>query len=356
LLANFVIATAALLGLYVFLDMVINMDEFTEHGHSIGRVLANMVSYYAPNLLLYFKQLAGAIVAFSCLATVARMRRQNEMTAMLASGVSLHRLAIPVIGFGVVATGLLVIDTEWLIPRVAHKLARDHDDVDGHNAYKILFLPDRDGALLSAGRFDPSHHHLDRLLVIWRDESGSLVQTLEADRATWESSLTDEAIGRWRLERARKHTRVIRDDRGFGPRETDSITFPTYYESDLSPKVIQLRQTEGWHDFLSLRQLGQLVPRDDAQRQAILHVKHTRVTAPMIGLILLLLGLPFFLDRAPTSVLTESGKCLLVCGLCYVLTFVAQSIRPETNSAFLAWLPIFVFATVAMVMVERIRT
>jgi hypothetical protein len=42
--------------------------------------------------------------------------------------------------------------------------------------------------------------------------------------------------------------------------------------------------------------------------------------------------------------------------LCYVATFVTQSIRPESASALPAWIPIFVFATIAMVLIDRIRT
>jgi hypothetical protein len=73
-------------------------------------------------------------------------------------------------------------------------------------------------------------------------------------------------------------------------------------------------------------------------------------------MLLLLLGLPFFLDRSPANVLGDAGKCLSVCGLCYVVTFVAQNIRSETASAFPAWIPIFIFGTLAMVLLDRVRT
>ena len=47
---------------------------------------------------------------------------------------------------------------------------------------------------------------------------------------------------------------------------------------------------------------------------------------------------------------------LIICGLCYVVAFVAQSVRPESESALPAWIPIFLFATIAVVMIDRIRT
>ena len=102
LLVNYVIGLAVMMSLYVVLDLFVNMDEFMERGYPAWRVLWNMVDYYTPNLLLYFSQLSSVITLFACLATLAKLRRFNELTAMLASGVSLYRLARPVLAFGVV--------------------------------------------------------------------------------------------------------------------------------------------------------------------------------------------------------------------------------------------------------------
>jgi lipopolysaccharide export system permease protein len=357
LLINYLVALGIMLSLYVVLDMFVNMDEFTEQGYPLPTVLANVVSYYWPNLFLYFAQLSSVITLFAAMTTIARMRKLNELTAVLACGVSLYRVAAPVLIFGVVTTGLLVIDTEWLIPAVAHKLARDHDDADGRRAYEVLFLPDRGGALLSAGQFHPTRGDLRRLLVITRDETGVVVATLEADHATWEPPDALRPQGRWRLDRGRL-TRRMRADRAspLGPREGKTISYPLYYDSDLSPEAIQLRQSEGWISFLSLNELGTLEKRADAQLAAVIQTKHGRRTAPILSMVLLLLGLPFFLDRSPVNVLNDAGKCMVVCGLCYVGTIIAQSIRSESASALPAWLPILVFGTLAVVLIDRVRT
>jgi hypothetical protein len=71
---------------------------------------------------------------------------------------------------------------------------------------------------------------------------------------------------------------------------------------------------------------------------------------------MLLLGLPFFLDRSPGNVLNDAGKCVLLCGACYVVAFVSQTIRPESISALPTWIPIFIFAPIAIVLIDRIRT
>ena len=372
LLFNYVIALAAMLSLYVVLDMFVNLDEFTEQNPPLTVLLANIAGYYGPNFFLYFSQLSGGITLFACMTTLARMRKARELTAVLASGVSLHRIAAPVIGFGLATTALLILDTEWVIPSYAAKLARDHDDVIGEKTYAVLFLQDRDDALLSAARFHPINKDLHQLLVLQRDDDGNAVAILEADHAASEPAAGRRGMakrlavggqhpaGRWRLERGRLTQRVRRTDTTLGPREEKRITYPRYLPSDLDPDAIQMRQSEGWIRFLSLSQLRELEQRQGrsagAHRAAILQAKHARITAPIINMVLLLLGLPFFLDRSPGNILSDAGKCTLVCGLCYVVTFILQSLQPGSMSALPAWLPIFIFGTLAVVLVDRIRT
>ena len=356
LLVNYVIALVVMISLYVVLDMFVNMDEFTEQGYPVGTVLKNIASYYWPSIFLYFRELSGVITLFACLSAVARMRRLNELTAVLASGISLYRLAAPVVAFGLATTVLLIIDTEVIIPRVAHLLARDHDDADGTRAYEILFLPDRDGALLSAGQFHPHSRDLRDVVIIKRDADGTVRETIEADRAVWEEPGAGRPHGRWRLDRGVKTTRVSGANSPIAPIQGRNRQLCQFYESDLSPEAIQVRQAEGWVRFLSLSQLRDLQDRGAPNLASIIQTRHARVTAPIVAIVLLLLGLPFFLDRSPANVLSDTAKCMILCGLCYVSAFVAQSIRSSTASALPAWSPIFVFATIAMIKLDRIRT
>ena len=70
----------------------------------------------------------------------------NELTAVLSSGVSLFRVARPIVAFGIVTTALAVLDTEVIIPSVAHLLARRHDDAGGYRTCEVLFLKGWDSA------------------------------------------------------------------------------------------------------------------------------------------------------------------------------------------------------------------
>ena len=355
LLVNYVIALAVMLSLYVVLDMLFNLDEFTERDPSTAALIANLIDYYGPNLALYFAQLSGVIATYACLATVARLRVQNEMTALLSSGVSLYRVAVPVVAFGVFAIALQVADTELLVPSMADKLVRKHEDVGQAPSYEVLFIPDREGALLSAGRFSPRSETLHHMLVLRRDDQGNAVDIIEADLATWEPGTEDGTKGRWALQRGREVSQVTIDG-GLGPRGQRIERYPEYYESNLSPRDIAIRQAEGWVRYLSLGQLRELQDERVGDLVTVVQTRHQRVTAPVVSLVLLLLGLPFFLDRSPATVISDASKCLGACGLCYVVTFCTQYLKPDSLSALPAWVPIFVFTTWAVTLIDRIRT
>ena len=356
LIVNYLIGLGVMLSLYVVLDMFVNMDEFTEKGYPLKTVIANMIDYYVPNLALYFAQLGGGITLFACASVLARMRKLNEVTAVLASGVSLYRLARPVVIFGAIATGLLVFDTEVIVPTVAHKLARKHEEASSTHAYEVMFLKDRDGALLSAGRFEPDTGVLKSLLVMLRDESGAASRIIEADAATWEPPTETRPLGQWRLERGKSTSRITQHAGALGPRGSQVVAFPEVYPSDLGPREIEVRQAEGWIRFLSLSQLRELAARATADHATIMRTRHGRVVTLIMSLLLLLLGLPFFLDRSPANIVGDVTKCMVVCGLCYVMTFIAQSIRLDSVSAIVAWIPILIFGPLAMVLFDRVRT
>lgn len=358
LAVNYIIALAVMTSLYIMLDLFFNMDEFTEKGQSLGVVMVDIFSYYWPNVLLYFSQLSGVITLFACMATVARMRRQNELTAVLASGVSLYRVAAPVVAFGMGTTVLWILDTEIGVPAVAHMLARTHDDARGEKSYGVWFLEDGPDDLLSAQRFDPQASSMRRLMVLRRSDDGTVQTVIEAEKAEWQPMEGHPTGGRWRLTSGLERF-APEDDTGFGPGEQPQTRRIHYYESELSPDDIQQRQSSQWVSLLSSRQLGRLAGRDLPELVAatVQQARHQRFATPIINLVLLLLGLPFLLDRDPGTILTDAARCLAVCGTCFAITFASQSLLAfGSYSALPSWMPIIVFAPLAVILIDRIRT
>ncbi len=349
---NYAVSLTVLIGLYVIVDLFVNLDEFTEKQLPALDVVLNICSYYGYNLFLYFAQLSGVITLVAASFTLARMQQSNELTAILASGTSLHRVAVPVIACGLTLNMLWVVDQELIIPKIAHKLARPHDDIEGRETYGIWFVNDRNNTLVSAVKFLPRAKKMKRPIIMNRDRNNRVTDIIMADTAIW-----DEERKVWQLERGKLIDASEDLDRTFGLDISLESELVTTYESDLTPKELMLRQVAQWVDFMSIRQLNALEERDTSRRWVIAQTKHTRFTLPFANMVLLLIGIPFFLNREPRNVLINAALSLGVCSSCFVLNFVAQNLVSATiHPALPAWVPIILFGPVAVVLIDRIKT
>lgn len=354
---DYAIGLTVMMSLYVVLDLFFNIDEFTEGSSSWIAVLGDIGSYYGSHSFLYFSQLSGVITLFACMTTLARMRRANELTAVLASGVSLYRVAVPIVVFGLGTSLLWYVDTEAVLPRLAHHLARSHEDARGRSARGVWFVRDGDTALLSAMEFVPARAWMRQPLVLYRDENGRATRLLEAQEATWNPMTGHPAGGVWRL--AGGLERTLESSRGDGIRPSDAPdTVPIdFYESRLGPRAIEARQTQQWLKFSSTRELSRLAEEDPTLIGRVRQIRHTRFAAPLVHVLMLLLGLPFFLSREPANIVSDAGKCVAACGLCFLLSFASEHfVVGTTLSALPAWIPLIVFSPVAVVLLDRIRT
>jgi lipopolysaccharide export system permease protein len=371
-LVNYVLSLFVLISLYVVLDLSMNSDEFAEAFsesnapalQSVVRVVSNVCDYYFFNVPLYFAQLSGVITLFAACATLARLQRQNEVTAVLASGTGLYRLATPVVLAGLALNALLIADNEFILPAIAPKLARPRDNVEGARTYDLWCVKDSQDRLLSAQKFSPKEQKIGGLIVLERFNDPAdpynyrqLRAVITADRAEW-----DERSGGWQLTQRGLRYEIERQAEAGVALGADNKLPPikaVFYKTDLSPANLVLRKSAQWVDFLSLRQISYLEKRGDVDPIRAAKVRHTRFTLPISNMVLLLLGIPFFMNRLPGSVLSQGAKALLVCTLAFITIFVGQQVVGPPGS-FLQdlphWLPIFVFGPVAVLLLDNVKT
>ncbi len=350
---NFVIALGVMIGLYVILDLFVNLDEFTEvKSQTFYETLRKIIDFYGYNLFLYFAQLTGVIILLAACFTLGRFYRTNELTAVMSSGTSLYRVAAPIVLAALAMNALWFIDQEVIIPGIAGKLSRKHADIEGRLSYAVWFQPDRDNGLLSAAMFSPRTREMRGMIVMRRDAKDRMSQVIRADRARW-----DEERQMWHLENGYRMKLGAGSIAGGAIEDLGRETIVEYH-SDLTPKELGLLQATLWTSFLSLPELTKLQQRfAGAGAAEFIKVKHKRLTTILVNMILLCLGIPFFLNRERPSVLVAGGKCLLICGACYAFTFVSQGINlPSLGPALPAWLPVLIFGPVAVLMLDGIKT
>jgi len=191
-LLSALLCLVALMSLRIVADLFFNMDEFAkarkDEQKTLKVVVQEVGTYYAYQSLPYFRELGGVIVVTAAAFALARMNHTNELTAVLASGVSLHRVLLPVLICAIGLNLLIVLDTEVLIPRVKHRLIRSRDDVSGTESVRVRAITDGKKSSWYARKFYPAEGRLANPLVILREQSYANIGHLTGPEAIYDAS------------------------------------------------------------------------------------------------------------------------------------------------------------------------
>ncbi len=372
-LANYAIALATLLGLYIVLDMVFNLDVLTkvkteESASAFGAffgVIKEIGTFYFYKAFVFFVQLSGFIPVLAAAFTLMRLARFNELTAIMAAGIPLQRIALPVVLIGaIVNLVLLPINQELLIPRMIPQLMRDVDDLSrtGRDAFTVTGIADEENRLLSVSRFTParaeSQPKMEYVDIFEYDDRGRLSAHTSADGATW-----DEATQSWPLINGRRTTNLWPDAMQTVPPRIESVAV---YKGSITPQELGVYHQGRYVDLLSTAQISEMLQRPKTFGTAnLLRVRHMRFTQPLTNIILLLLAIPCILTREPNKLKHAAGLTLAMTGLCMGSVFLFQQMAnnnilgPEWTDkwpALMAWLPILIWGPIAIWMLDRTKT
>jgi lipopolysaccharide export system permease protein len=379
---NYAISFMVLVGMYVVLDMVFNFSnlvQFQATGSTVETLLATLrdiADYYFYQCFLFFAQLSGIIPVVAAAFTLMRLSRFNELTALLAAGMPLLRVAMPIIIAALVLNSLVLVDQELLIPRMIPKLTREHGDIhqSAANYYEVQAMQDADGGLLYASRYYPapsdSPPKIDELTVIQRSEVthshadafGKSVDEqvlvpyamIVAKSAVW-----DPTHGQWVLTDGRRSTGLRPNDRTVSQSKCD------VYSSGATPEEIGLYRSGNFVDLLSTERIDELLARPKSYgRLSLWRVKHWRFTQPLMNIILLLLAIPCVLTPEPRALKAAATKTLIFTGVAMGAVFLSQQLAATPPSAIpadrwtalMAWLPVFIFGPVSVYLLDRVKS
>ncbi|MBE0536722.1 MAG: LptF/LptG family permease [Phycisphaerae bacterium] len=360
-LIGYAITFAVLIGLVLVIDLFVNLGEFAKNAElGAGAVTWNIVQYYMAQMTLWFRDMAGMITVVAATFSLARLTYNNELVAVMASGVSLKRIMAPIIFLAILLTGLLIIDQEYLIPKLAPQLVRSHDEVPGGRTYDLWFMADNNGSLICTNRFDETTQTMLKPTIILRESVGPIVYRvtgwIRADKAVYNA----QSKG-WDL------TNGIYQPIAQQASEVDLIAKPepfAFYKTDMNPEEIPLRQQEDYKSLLSSAQLAELArtmgTRVRDQAEFYLH-KHSRITKPIINMVMLLVALPVLVCRDPKRMKSAILSSFGITGACFVVTFVCEMMATEVffdriRPELWAWAPVFIFLPIAVLEIDGMNT
>jgi lipopolysaccharide export system permease protein len=352
----YVICLVSLLTLYVVVDLFTNLDEFTEHHEKMKEVMLHIGTYYGYKVTQIFDRLSEAICLLAATFTVALLQRNNELLPLLSAGVPTRRVVMPVLCVACVMLGLSVMNQEMVISRIGDQLVNDKSDPYG----------DKD--VLAKGAYEPNGIHIEGRLATRKEKlvkkfyviipeqvAGTLIN-ITAERAWYIPYEEGKPYsGGWRLT----ETQPERLPGGLNFSDLQMIDPGVFFLKTKRVDFEAITRHQNWFMFASTSQLLHELNKGDSNRLAAMAVTfHMRLTRPLLGFILVLMGLSVILRDQNRNVFISAGMCLVLCGLFFAAQFACKSLGDGEylNPALAAWMPVLLFGPLSVTMFDAIHT
>jgi len=111
-LGNLLLITVSLVLIFLIIDFFGKFRMFLSN-HA---TYMQMGSYFFFRLPMIISQMLPAAVLLSSLVTCGYLSRHNEITAMKANGISIYRVALPILTIAVLISLLIFLLSEWITP------------------------------------------------------------------------------------------------------------------------------------------------------------------------------------------------------------------------------------------------
>ena len=364
-LINCLLALGVMIGMYILLDVIVNFNLFTQ-GHAYQHatafqafwgLLREITTFYLYRTLVIFAMISGIIPLLAAGFTMVRMTRNRELIALLDSGVSLYRVAAPIILCAVGFNLLVVVDQEVLMPANINKLLRKHGHVSTSfvNHVPIYFIPESDNSLVLASNYDAKTKTMEDVRIIQRNRQGEAKAMILAKKAVWKNDIGEGPVsGGWRMYDVVQ----INAARAANPHDRPEPIKEMTYQTPVTPGQLNLIFQKKAVEYLSTAQINKLILYSTpATRTALEKIMYTRITQLVMNMIMLLIGIPFLLAREPNKLITNMLWCSVISAGCFITTFVFFQLAGSGLSPFAgAWLPVVLFGPLAVVMLDMVKT
>lgn len=354
---SYLICLISFLGLYVIVDVFTNLDEFSQSREGLLPTLLNIARFYGRNSTFIFDRLSEAIVLIAAMFTIAWVQRHNELLPLLSAGVSTRRVLRPVLVGACLFLLLNVANQELLIP-ILGSMHASRDDPYGEKNIPVRAMYDANGVHLSGKlgtRFDRCVRNMTVVIPV-TIANGQLL-TLEAGEAFYIPPADEPRSGGWLLQK----TTPAELPAGWSrPDVLEMIDAGTYFLSTSEVDFDAMtRDHNKWFYSISTWRLFQELSRGDSGRPAAMAVFfHMRLTRPLLGIILVVMGLSIILRDQNRNVFTSAGLCLSLAALFYVTAYLTRFLGDYEYlpPATAAWLPVFIFGPWCLVQFDAIHT
>jgi lipopolysaccharide export system permease protein len=352
---SYVVCLVSLMGLFIVVDLFTNLDDFTQQHQGFADSLKHIALYYGNMTPRIFDRLCEAIVLLAGMFTVAMMQRNNELLPLLSAGVSTRRVVFPVLLAACMMLVTSVANQELVLPYIDVFLVENRGNFDGAKEVEVKGTYDSNGVHISGAKgYKKSETIKDFFCVIPAKLGSESLTILQAENAKYVPPTGGEHTGGWLLTKTTpseiehwKRTDVLDP--------IDPGRYFLYSDIDFQNAI----RSKNWYIYMTTWQLLQEMDRPGNPQQAALAVVfHQRLTRPVLGIILVLMGLGVILRDQTRNVFISAGMCLVICAVFFAACLTCQYLGNNEHlaPATAAWLPVLLFGPLSMVMFDAVHT
>ena len=300
------------------------------------------------------------MILLAGMVTVAWLQRNNELLPLLSAGVATRRVVQPLLICAGAMMGLAALNQEFGLPHIDNFLIENRENPDGVKETEVKGNFDMNGTLLSGESAVKKDRMIKKFVAVIPARAGrNSIITLQAKEAFYiPESQDDQRSGGWLLKNTRTDG-VIEGDDEILQSLGDGGYFLRTKDGDFDTVV----RVKNWFMYLPTWKLLKELDRPGNTRHADLAVAfHGRMTRPLVGIILIVLGLSVILRDQNRNVFVSAGMCLMLCVIFFAAIFACQWLGKDElasqyiSPALAAWLPVIGFGPCAMVMYDAVHT
>ncbi len=341
------LAFVALLGLFYIGTLVDLSDKLFKSNVSVGTML-DFLWYSTPQYIYYLIPVA---ILVAVLVTIGSLSKTSELTVLRACGVSLYRLAVPLLVFGVLWSGVLFVLEEYVLAAANKKktaienVIRDRpaNTVDITNRHWLVGTGDR---VYYYGGYDPQRRTFAGLSVYeitrnpYRVSRHTFVERASASRSGWTGgpgwTQAFPVGGTARRDNFRTKSLKLDSAKYFDTEQADAQAMT----------VGQLRRY-----VTQLKVSGLSVGGYEVDL-------HRKIAFPLMTIVMTLIALPFGVTTGRRGALYGIGLAIAL-AFAYQIAFTAFGFLGQAEllpAALAAWAPNLLFLAGALYLLLTVRT
>jgi lipopolysaccharide export system permease protein len=353
----FTIVFVSLAGLTFVVDAFTNIEEFIAHAPEAGGLARVLGAYYGYRLISFFDATSPVISLASAMFALSWLERHNELTALLAAGVTRWRIARPTLVFAAVVALLSMANREIVLPRIRHNFSRNAQDLRGDTAHPFEARYDHETEILFRGRSAQlSTFRIDTPSLLMPPALSEYGPQINAAEAFWKPADATHRAGYLlrgvrepvdidRLEPLKSGDRPVVLTRSaaewLAPGEcfvTSQVTFE------------QLIGSSNWSQYSSTVELVRAIANPSLGVGAEIPLRvHARLVSPLLDMSLALLGIPLVVGPNRRGIFVAVGLCVLSAVIFFLMIFGWHSLAAAyvVSPSIGAWAPLLILAPLA---------